>query len=137
MFPDGNGAGMTIAPSAAVSQGSIAYGVVVNGIQIQGSTSLDQATNQLIDGLQQSNPGLRANGSPRRVQVDGTEGRSVELTGRSPLRHNNEPLAERDWLVTLPHRQGGILYVVFIAPENEFNQLRPTYERMLDSLQRR
>ena len=136
VFPDANGAGMTIAPSAAVSQGAIAYGVVVNGIQSQGSSSLDQATDQLIGGLQQSNPGLQANGSPRRIQVGGTEGRSIELTGRSPLRHNNESLAERDWVVTLPLRQGGILYVVFIAPENQFNQLRPTYERMLDSLQR-
>jgi hypothetical protein len=136
VFPDANGAGMTIAPSAAISQGSIAYGVVVNGMQTQASISLDQATNQLVDGLQQSNPGLRANGSPRRIQVDGAGGRSLELTGRSPVRRNNEPLAERDWLVTVPQAQGGMLYFVFIAPENEFDRLRPTYERMLNSAQR-
>lgn len=134
VFPGANGAGLTIAPSAAISQGSIAYGVVMDGSKAGGPISMDEATDQLVSALQQSNPGLRANGSPRRIQVDGMEGRSIELTGRSPLRRNDEPLAERDWLVTVPQRQGGILYFVFIAPENEFGQLRPTYERMLDSV---
>jgi hypothetical protein len=27
------------------------------------------------------------------------------------------------------------MYVVFVAPERDFNQLRPTYQKMLDSLQ--
>jgi beta-barrel assembly-enhancing protease len=135
VFPDANGAGMTIAPAAAVSQGSIAYGVVINGVQSPGSTSLDQATNDLVSALQQSNQGLRANGSPRKIQVNGTEGRSVELTGRSPVQQNNQPLAERDWVVTVPQRQGGMLYFVLIAPENVFGSIRPTYQQMLDSAQ--
>jgi hypothetical protein len=91
VFPDANGAGMTIAPPAAASQGSVAYGVVVNGIQSPGSTSLDQATNDLVSALQQSNPGLRANGNATRIQVNGTEGRSIELTGRSPVQQNGQP----------------------------------------------
>jgi beta-barrel assembly-enhancing protease len=137
VFPDANGAGMTIAPPAAASQGSVAYGVVVNGIQSPGSTSLDQATNDLVSALQQSNPGLRANGNITRIQVNGAEGRSIELIGRSPVQQNGQALAERDWLVTVPQRQGGILYFVFIAPENVFGLLRPTYQRMLDSAQMR
>ena len=135
VFPDANGAGMTIAPPAAASQGSVAYGVVVNGTQSPGSTSLDQATNDLASALQQSNPGLRANGNATRIQVNGTEGRSIELIGRSPMQQNGQPLTERDWLITVPQRQGGILYLVFIAPENVFGLLRPTYQRMLDSAQ--
>jgi beta-barrel assembly-enhancing protease len=137
VFPDANGAGMTIAPQAGVAQGAIAYGVVINGTQRPGSTSLDQTTNDLVNALQQSNPGLHANGGPRRIQVNGMEGRSIELTGRSPVQQDGQPLAERDWLVTLPQRQGGILYFVFIAPEDVFGQLRPTYQRMLDSAQLR
>jgi len=137
VFPDANGAGMTIAPAAAASQGSVAYGVVVNGIQNPGSTSLDQATDDLVSALQQSNPGLRTNGNATRIQVNGTEGRSIELVGRSPLQQNSQPLAERDWLVTVPQRQGGIVYLVFIAPENVFGLLRPTYQRMLNSARMR
>ena len=44
-------------------------------------------------------------------------------------------MTERDWLVTLPRPDGGLLYVVFIAPYSEFNRFRSTYERMLQTLQ--
>jgi len=44
-------------------------------------------------------------------------------------------MAERDWLVALPRPQGVLLYVVFIAPQNEFTRLSRTYKQMLKSLQ--
>jgi beta-barrel assembly-enhancing protease len=69
------------------------------------------------------------------IEVNGTQGRSLELSGKSPLTQNGQPLSERDWLVTLPRPQGGLFYVVFVSPERDFNQLHPTYQKMLDSLQ--
>jgi hypothetical protein len=57
----------------------------------------------------------------------------VELTGNSPVQQNGRPLRERDWLVTLPAPQGGLVYMIFIAPENTFSQLRPTFEQILNS----
>jgi Zn-dependent protease with chaperone function len=127
--------GTTIAPAAGVAQGSVAYGVVVSGGQDPNATSLDQATQDLIGSLQQSNPGLRSGGSMRRISVNGVSGRSVDLTGTSPIQRGSQPVAERDWLVTIPRSGGGLLYLIFIAPESEFGQLQPTYQQMLDSLQ--
>jgi hypothetical protein len=69
------------------------------------------------------------------VNVNGMQGRSLEMTGNSPLQQNGQPLPERDWLVTVPQSQGGLLYLVFVSPERDFNQLHPTYQKMLDSLQ--
>lgn len=135
IYQDQNGGGLTIAPPAGVAQGAVAYGVIVNAGRDQNASTLDQATQDLINSLQQSNSGLRASGTPQRIQVNGTEGRSVELTGDSPVHQNGRPTRERDWLVALPAGQGGLLYFVFIAPENTFGQLRPTYQRMLESLQ--
>lgn len=132
---DQNGGGLTIAPPAGVGQGSIAYGVVINGGNDPNAGSLDQATQDLIRSLQQSNPGLTVNGNPQSIRVNGVQGRSVDLTGTSPVQQNGQPARERDWLVTLPRPQGGLLYMIFIAPENSFNQLRPTYEKMLKSVQ--
>ncbi len=128
---------VTIAPSAGVGQNAIAYGVVIGGSQDQNADSLDQATQDLVQNLQQSNQNLRVSSSPRTIQVNGVEGRSVDLTGTSPVQKNGKPLGERDWLVTLPRPQGGLLYLVFIAPQNSFTQFRPTYQRMLNSLQLR
>jgi beta-barrel assembly-enhancing protease len=126
---------VTIAPQAAVSQGQVAYGVVIGGAQNANAGSLDQATQDLVQNLQQSNPGLQASGNPQNIQVNGVQGKSVNLTGNSPLQQNGQPLPERDWLITVPRQQGGLLYMVFIAPQKEFSQLNPTYKKMLQSLQ--
>lgn len=127
---------VTIGPPEAVSQGAVAYGVVIGGTNDPNASNLDDATQDLINNLQQANR-LRVSGGPQSIRVNGVQGRSVNLTGTSPIQQNGRPLAERDWLVTLPRPQGGLLYLVFVAPENAFNQLQPTYRRMLDSLQLR
>jgi len=129
--------GVVIAPPAGVAAGAIAYGVIVSAAQDSNATSLDQATQDLIQSLQQSNPDLQVVGNPRSIRVSGVEGRSVDLAGTSPVEQNGQPLREHDWLVTLPRPQGGLLYLIFIAPENDFGRLRPTFEKMLNSLQLR
>jgi Peptidase family M48 len=126
---------VTIAPQAGVGEGAIAYGVVIGGAQDSNAGSLDEATADLVQTLQRSNPGLRVSGDTQNIEVNGLLGRSVILTGASPLQESGEALRERDWLVTVPRRQGGLLYLVFIAPDRDFPELRPTYEQMLDSLQ--
>jgi hypothetical protein len=42
--------------------------------------------------------------------------------------------AEHDWLVALPQSDGSLRYVVFVAPEADFNKLRPTFEQVLRTL---
>jgi beta-barrel assembly-enhancing protease len=122
-----------IAPQAGVSQSGIAYGVLINSVS-DTSSSLDQATQQVVDKIQQENPGLHVNGQIKQVQVDGMEGRAVPLRGPSPLSQNGQALNERDWLVTFPNPSGGLNYMVFVAPERDYSRLQPTYQRMLDSV---
>jgi len=129
----GNQNSVTIAPPAGTGQDAIAYGVVISAAKASGT--IDDANHALIQSLQQGNPGLRIFDSPRSVQVAGVEGRATMLAGNSPVQQGGQPQAERDWLVTLPRSSGNCLYLVFIAPENDFPQLRPTYQKMLDSLQ--
>ncbi len=131
---DQSSGGVSIAPSAGVAQGSIAYGVVINGVTPQQQMSLDQATQALISGMQQSNPGLNAIGTPQNINVNGQPGKSVDLTGNSPIQGSNgQPVKERDWLVDMQRPDGTLVYVVFVSPESEFGKLRPTFEQMLKS----
>jgi Zn-dependent protease with chaperone function len=123
-----------IGPPSAQAQNGIAYGAII-GNQPGGGGSLDDATQKLAQGMAQENPGMKISGEMKSVDINGTQGRSLELLGKSPLLLNGEPLPERDWLVTLPRSQGGLVYVVFVSPERDFNQLHPTYQKMLDSLQ--
>jgi len=126
---------VTIAPPAGVGGDAVAYGVIIGGSQTGDASSLEQATQQLAQSIAQSNSGMRVSGSPESVAVNGLQGRAVYLLGESPVQQNGHALAERDWLVTVPRPGGGLLYLIFIAPETQFSQLRPTYEQMLNSLQ--
>jgi hypothetical protein len=130
-----SGPGVVIAPPAGVAAGAIAYGVSVSIAQGATAASLEEATRDLAKALQQSNPGLQIAGTTRVIRAGGVEGRALDLTGNSPVERNGQPLPEHNWLVTFPRTEGGLLYLIFTAPENDFAQLRPTYQKMLESLQ--
>ena len=127
--------GLTIAPAAGVSQGAVAYGVVMGAAQMPSGASLDQATQALIQNMEQSNAGLQTTGSTSSIQVNGMDGRSQMLVGNSPIQQNGQPLREQDWLVTVAGSNSQLVYAVFVAPQKNFNRLKPTYEHMLQSLQ--
>lgn len=129
----GDGNSVTIAPPAGVARNAIAYGVVINATKLSGS--IDEMNHTLIQDLQQANPGLQIHDSPVSIRVAGIDGRSTMLAGNSPVQLNGQPQPERDWLVTVPRSGGSCLFLVFIAPESDFGELRPMYERMLNSLQ--
>jgi beta-barrel assembly-enhancing protease len=124
-----------IGPPSAQAQSGIAYGAIVGNQPSSGGGSLDDATQKLAQGMAQENPGMTISADMKPIEVNGTQGRSLELSGKSPLTQNGQPLPERDWLVTLPRPQGGLAYLVFVSPERDFNQLHPTYQKMLESLQ--
>jgi beta-barrel assembly-enhancing protease len=125
---------LTIAPAGGTGGGAVAYGVIVSGNQNGAAGSLDQATATLAENLAQSNPGMRVSGQPERIAVNGLEGRSIYLLGNSPIEQSGHALPERDWLVVVP-RPSGLLYLIFVAPEKDFAELRPAYQRMLASFE--
>lgn len=138
VYGDQNSA-VTIAPASGVSQNAVAYGVMINTYQPEdANVSLDQATHDLLASLRQSNPDLREIGHDESIRVNGVAGKSVDLIGNSPLRdQSGHPSQERDWLVAFMRQDGSLLYVVSIAPDKDFEGLRPTFEQMLKSLRLR
>lgn len=127
--------GVTIAPQAAVSQGAVAYGMLMGTAQVPSGMSLEQATQALVQTMEQSNPGLQASGSASSTQVNGLQARSQMLTGNSPVQQNGQPLREQDWLVAVAGANNQLVYVVFVTPQKDFGRLKSTYKRMLQSLQ--
>ena len=131
---------VTIAPQSGVGQdtngqGAVAVGVIIDRYEPEQNVSLDQATHDLIANLRQSNPDLREVGNDEGIRVNGVSGRSADLIGTSPIRDSNQRAQrERDWLVAIERQDGTVLYLVFIAPQNQFDQLRPTFEQMLRTL---
>ena len=121
---------VTIAPAAgATAQGSVAYGVVIGSAAPQ-ANSLDDAVNQLVQNLTQQNQGMRQTSQLQSIRVNGVSGRAVDLSGSSPIAEGGRQIQEHDWLVALPAQQG-LVYLVFVAPERDFTQLKNTYQEML------
>jgi hypothetical protein len=77
---------------------------------------------------------MRESGDIRTFEVNGASARMVDLASNSPIQQNGSPLPERDRLVVMPSGDGTYVYLIFIAPERDFEALRPTYEKILDSV---
>jgi hypothetical protein len=137
-MPQQQGQFVTIAPKAGATSNGIGYGVLINavpGAKGQGQQmSIDDRTGLLIQQLQQSNE-LEQLSKPQPTTVGGIEGRSTFLRSPSPFPGaNGQTQPERDWLVTVPLRDG-LIFMIFVAPEAEFARLQPTFEAMVKSVQ--
>jgi len=123
----------TIAPPngvAATTNGdsAVIYGVIIDGFQPQQGSDLAASTNQLIASIQQGNSGLKATTGIDDVRVNQRAGKSVEFVNNGASAGG---AAERDWLVMIARNDGSVSYVVFVAPQKDFEALRPTYEQIL------
>jgi hypothetical protein len=149
----GQGDAMTITPRGGLiddEQGNqaLALGVIVNiyeprgdgyGQQLQPSgygqgsgqntaARLDQSTDQLVQELRLSNRNMRVIRYREAIRVDGDRALSTHLSNDSPLGGR-----ETDWLVTVEHPDG-LLFIVFTAPERDFQRYEGAFHEMLRSV---
>lgn len=146
------GFGVTFVPRGGVvttarGQENLAYGVIVNhyvpfegaigtsytdpqGSQF-GASALEQASSDLVRQLQQANPHLdRVYGTEQRSTVSGRPTFSVRLAGQSSATGRSE----RVTVVTRQLQDGHIVYVLMIAPGDDYDALAPTFDRMIRTL---
>lgn len=136
-LPEQQGQFVTIAPRAGISSTGVGYGVLLNGVAAPKGQrmSADDMTVALIKQIQQNNE-LEQLGSPQPTTVGNIEGRSTFLRSPSPFPDaNGQNQAERDWLITVPQRDGSMIFMIFVAPQTDFERLQPTFEAMLKSVQ--
>lgn len=149
----GQGDAMTITPRGGlISDGqgnqALAYGVIVSlfeprtnayGQQLQGrgyaqgsrqdaAARLEHSTDQLFEELRQSNRNMRVTRYREVIRVDGDRALSTYLSNDSPVGGR-----ETDWLVTLEHPDG-LLFIVFAAPEGDFQRYETAFRDMLRSV---
>ena len=156
-YPDnwqtyGQGDAVTIAPRGGlvdVGNGNqaLAYGVLVNiyvprvdnpnqqrsRLEGHGQTSgvsLQTATDRLIQELRLTNQKIQIIRNPEGIQVDGQPALSTYFSNDSPLGGR-----ETDRLVTL-QCPDGLLFIVFTAPERDFQSYDRTFQQMLSSVRK-
>ena len=141
-YPDnwkkyGDESNLAFAPDGGVfadasGHSALAYGLSVGIAKLQGDSNatdaLDTGTQQLIEGLQQSNPNLKIVRQPGKVRLNNEPGLSTYLTNDSPAGGK-----ETDWLITVLRPQG-LIYFVCTAPENQYQNYDKTCASILDSV---
>jgi hypothetical protein len=136
-LPEQKGEFVRIAPQAGVTKQGVGYGVLLNGTgpAPDQRAGIDEMTRLVIAKIQDGNK-LRQLDEPHPITVGGTESRSTFLESPSPFSDaEGRPQKERDWLVTVPRRDGSLIFMIFVAPEADFARLQPTYEAMVRSVQ--
>jgi hypothetical protein len=121
-------------PKGGADLETVAYGAIISGFTpSSGGKELDDAMRQLMSSVRDTNPGLRAAGNPVNITVGGKAAKSVEMLGNSAIRENGQPIAERIRLVALRGQGNVVLYMAFVAPDADFDKLRPTFDRIMRS----
>ena len=69
-----------IGPPSPQAQNGVAYGVIIGNQP--GSGSLDDTTQKLAQGMAQDNPGMKISAEMKNIDVNGTQGRTLELSGK-------------------------------------------------------
>ena len=127
--------GASISPDGGSANGTIAYGVMISGFEPKTrSNELDDALRELTSDIQMSNPGMTLANSPQAFTLNGRSARKLDWLGTSAVQEKGKPLKERVRLVAFQGKSRVILYLVFIAPDPDFQALWPTYEKMLNSI---
>ena len=109
--------------------------VFTHGVEIcidrHESHNLRRATEELIDGLTQSNPRLRQSADYSTMTVDGYRGLRTTLSNVSDATGQPERIA----LYTAQLSDGSLFYLIGVAPAGAFNAYQPVFNRIVGSLQ--
>jgi beta-barrel assembly-enhancing protease len=124
---------VTFAPDGAHGayngQNVFTHGVEI-GVARHEAHNLREATDELIDALAESNPRLRREGEYRQRAVDGRNGLQMLLSNVSDVTRREETIQ----LVTTMISNGNLMYIVAVAPDDEFGTYQPHFQRVFQSL---
>jgi len=129
---NGQGSAVTLYPDGGVmrdAHGSpaLAYGTIVNRFEPRTGSTLESATDQLIASLRQSNPELTVQRKAEPMRLSGQRALSTYLLNDSPAKGK-----ELIWLVTTL-RPDGMVYVISVAPQSDYDQYSKTFEATINS----
>jgi len=124
---------VTIAPDAGTINGALTWGLLVSPFQpkqhAQGTISLDDSTDELLNDLQRNNSAMRITRKRESIRVGGQPGYVTELSNDSPAGGR-----ETDWIVTTITPDGKVYYFVGVAPQNDFGTYSLSFQDVIDSV---
>ncbi|HXI74689.1 MAG TPA: M48 family metallopeptidase [Pyrinomonadaceae bacterium] len=115
---------------SANGQSVFTHGVNI-GLAQTNSRNLQQATNDFLNTLQQGSGNLRSRSGYQRTDVAGRNGLAISLSNTNEATGQPEIVT----VVTTQLRNGELLYIIAVAPENDYNTYQTTFQNVLRSVQ--
>jgi len=128
------GNSVTYAPQGAYFSGDNGGSAFTHGVEVgvaQGTGDLQRDTNSLLRNFAQSNPDLQQSGRARNESVAGRSGITVDLANVSEVTGQAEYIS----LSTTELRNGGLLYVIGVAPRTEAGTYQDAFRRIRQNIQ--
>jgi len=128
------GNAVTYAPQGAYFSGDNGGSAFTHGVEVgvaQGTGDLQRDTNSLLRNFAQSNPDLQQSGRARNESVAGRSGITVDLANVSEVTGQAEYIS----LSTTELRNGGLLYVIGVAPRTEAGTYQDAFRRIRQNIQ--
>jgi hypothetical protein len=110
-------------------QSAFTHGIEVGVTRADGST-LQQQTDQLLQGFAQSNPQLRRQSGYSRANIGGRQGLTTTLSNVSEVTGQSEAVN----LSTVRLADGSVLFLIGVAPANEARAYFDTFGRVRQSV---
>jgi hypothetical protein len=92
--------------------------------------SLQEATQEFIDGLSQSNPSLRATGQFQNTSLSARNGIAATLNNVSEVTGRGETVT----VFTTLLRDGNLFYCIAVAPQDEYQGYQRSFQRVVQSI---
>jgi beta-barrel assembly-enhancing protease len=125
---------VTFAPDGAYGtfngQNVFTHGIEF-GMARNESHNLETATDELLESLARSNPGLRRSSGYDRVTFADRRGLRTVLSNRSEATGQDEGIE----VFTTQLRDGSLFYAIGVAPQDEFRDYRGVFNRVISSVQ--
>jgi hypothetical protein len=107
----------------------VTHGLFVGAIS-PGASDLETANTQFIQQQIEMNPDFRVARAPQAINFGGRRGYATIVAGPSTV----TGVIEIDVIYTTATADGKLFYLITMAPEDEFEAYRPTFDQILSSL---
>lgn len=118
-----------IAPEGAYGKDGITRGAMI-GISNARNSSLDQATEDYVNGILQANTYLRRQTNYYQTTISGRQGYYTTLSGRSPVTGETENAT----VYTTQLRNGQLFYIVAVSPADESSRYNSAFRNLIRSI---
>jgi beta-barrel assembly-enhancing protease len=115
---------------AQSGQSAFSHGIEIGVMRGDGG-SLQQSTEELLQGFARANPQLRRQGGYSRTRIDGRQALTTTLSNVSDVTGDTEVVS----LSTAQLRDGRVLFLIGVAPQDETRTYLDTFGRVRQSLQ--